>query len=206
MFIQLLNLLGSGFYAAAMIMPRMIPLRIMLLIGNAFYIAYSLSAREYALFALYLVMFPLNFYRLRQMLGLIRKVERASDGVIRMDWLSAFMQRRPIKAGASVFKRGDGANELFYVATGRFQIPELGVELKPGSVVGEIGLLAPGRGRTQSLSCLESGDLLVMTYDEFNELYFQNPEFGYHFLRLVANRLLANQDRLERELATRTAP
>jgi CRP-like cAMP-binding protein len=37
-----------------------------------------------------------------------------------------------------------------------------------------------------------------MTYDRLLEIYFQNPEFGYYFLRLTSERLLQNIARLER--------
>jgi CRP-like cAMP-binding protein len=33
------------------------------------------------------------------------------------------------------------------------------------------------------------------------QLYFQNPKFGFYFLRLAAQRLLQNNVRLEDELA-----
>ena len=34
--------------------------------------------------------------------------------------------------------------------------------------------------------CIENGDVLTITYEKLLELYFQNPEFGYYFLRLTA--------------------
>jgi len=36
---------------------------------------------------------------------------------------------------------------------------------------------------------------------QFRELYFQNPEFGYYFLRLVGERLLQNLRSVEELLA-----
>ena len=39
--------------------------------------------------------------------------------------------------------------------------------------------------------------MLTITYDKLLELYFQNPEFGYYFLRLTSERLLQNIARLE---------
>jgi len=36
-----------------------------------------------------------------------------------------------------------------------------------------------------------------MTYDKLLQLFFQNPEFGYFFLRLSSERLLQNIARLE---------
>ena len=47
------------------------------------------------------------------------------------------------------------------------------------------------------MECVESGDVLTITYDRLLEIYFQNPRFGYYFLRLSSDRLLQNIARLE---------
>jgi CRP-like cAMP-binding protein len=39
--------------------------------------------------------------------------------------------------------------------------------------------------------------VLTITYDKLLELYFQNPELGYYFLRLTTERLMQNISRLE---------
>ena len=39
--------------------------------------------------------------------------------------------------------------------------------------------------------------MLAITYERLLEIYFQNPEFGYYFLRLSTERLLQNIARLE---------
>jgi CRP-like cAMP-binding protein len=41
-------------------------------------------------------------------------------------------------------------------------------------------------------------EVLTMTYDRLLEIYFQNPEFGYYFLRLSSERLMQNNARLEK--------
>jgi CRP-like cAMP-binding protein len=38
---------------------------------------------------------------------------------------------------------------------------------------------------------------LTIGYEKLLELYFQNPKFGYYFLRLTCERLLQNVARLE---------
>jgi CRP-like cAMP-binding protein len=43
---------------------------------------------------------------------------------------------------------------------------------------------------------VQDGEVLTMTYDRLLEIYFQNPEFGYYFLRLTSERLLQNIGRL----------
>jgi hypothetical protein len=40
--------------------------------------------------------------------------------------------------------------------------------------------------------------VLTINYDKVRELYFQNPEFGFYFLRLTSERLMQNVARLER--------
>jgi CRP-like cAMP-binding protein len=86
---------------------------------------------------------------------------------------------------------------MFFTVTGKFLVTELGIELPPGRLVGELGFLSPDNRRTQSLECTEDGQVLAITYDRLLEIYFQNPEFGYYFLRLSTERLLQNITRLE---------
>jgi len=63
--------------------------------------------------------------------------------------------------------------------------------------MGELGFLSKNNRRTQTVECVESGDVLTITYDKLLEIYFQNPEFGYYFLRLSSDRLMQNITRLE---------
>ncbi|MFN3890446.1 MAG: Crp/Fnr family transcriptional regulator [Beijerinckiaceae bacterium] len=188
---QFLSYVASGFAAGAFVMKRMIPLRLMIITGNVLFIIYALIAREMVLLLIHGTLLPVNVWRLAQMRCLIRRVERASDGKIALDWLTQFMKRKKVRAGVMVFSKGDVARELFYVASGKFILPEIGKEVLPGMVVGELGLLSPENTRSLSLRCVEEGDLLVASYDQVNQLYFENPEFGYYFLRLVASRMFS---------------
>ncbi len=117
-----------------------------------------------------------------------------------MDWLRPYMTPRRYKKGDTLFRKGDVANEMFLIVTGRFLVIEIGVELAPGRIMGELGFAAPKNRRTQTIQCIENGDLLTITYETLLELYFQNPEFGYYLLSLTAERLLQNASRLETAL------
>ena len=59
------------------------------------------------------------------------------------------------------------------------------------------GFLTPDSRRTQGIECIETGEVLTVTYDKILELYFQDPDFGYYFLKLTSERLLQNIARLE---------
>ncbi len=88
-----------------------------------------------------------------------------------------------------IFRKGQPAGEMYYVESGVFSIPEVGITLRRGGIVGELGLLSPGNKRTASLVCLEAGRALCVSYSEVKQLYYQNPEFGFYFLKLTSERL-----------------
>ena len=78
---------------------------------------------------------------------------------------------------------------------------EIGIKLPPGRIMGELGFIDPNNRRTATVESLEDSAVLTITYDRLLELYFQNPEFGYYFLRLTTERLMQNITRLEGSLA-----
>ena len=47
--------------------------------------------------------------------------------------------------------------------------------------------------------------ILSVSYDQVEQLYVQNPAFGFYFLKLASARLFQNLDTLERRLARQTA-
>jgi CRP-like cAMP-binding protein len=146
---------------------------------------------------MYVALLPINFFRLYQLRDLIRKVKSSAQGDLSMDWLKPFMKRRKYKKGAVLFRKGDAALEMFYTVTGKYLVSEIGVELPPGRLFGELGFLTPDSRRTQSVECIEDGEVLTVTYDKVLELYFQDPDFGFYFLKLTSERLLQNIARLE---------
>jgi CRP/FNR family transcriptional regulator, cyclic AMP receptor protein len=155
---------------------------------------------------LHLILLPLNCIRLREMLRLTREVRVVTQGDLNMDWLKPFTSVRPYGCGDVLFRKGDIADAMYFVVSGRFRLTELSKDILPGQIVGELGLLAPDRLRTQTLRCIEGGQMLQITYEQVKELYYQNPQFGFYFLQLTARRLFENISSLERDLgAFRTA-
>jgi CRP-like cAMP-binding protein len=122
-----------------------------------------------------------------------------------MDWLRPFMTPRKYKKGDLLFRKGDVAKEMFYTVSGNFLVKEIGIELPPGRIMGELGFIDPNNRRTGTVESLENGEVLFITYDRLLELYFQNPDFGYYFLRLTTERLMQNIGRLETGLAEHRA-
>lgn len=196
-----LGLLGGLCYVASLYLKTMVPLRIVAIVSNCFFMGYGLLAKQLPTIVLYAVLLPINFVRLIQMQQLIRRAKAASQGDLSMEWIKPFMRKRNCKKGTVLFRKGDVAHEMFYIVSGRYLVTELGVELPPGTLMGELGFVAPDNRRTGTVECLEDGEVLRLDYDTLRELYFQNPEFGFYFLRLTSERMMQNIARLERELA-----
>ena len=194
---NMLALIGAIFFVATLLMRTMVPLRVTGIISDVFFIGYGVLSGTVTTLMLYLLLLPINIFRLGQMLKLVKRARLAAQGDLSMDWLKPFMTRRKYGKGDVLFRKGDRANEMFFTVTGKFLVTELGIELPPGRLVGELGFLSPDNRRTQSLECTEDGHMLAITYDRLLEIYFQNPEFGYYFLRLSTERLLQNITRLE---------
>jgi Cyclic nucleotide-binding domain len=193
---NMLALFGAIFSVATLLMRMIVPLRISAIISDVFFVGYAVLADSVTTFILYILLLPINIVRLHQMIKLVRKAHASADGDLSMDWLKPFMTRRKYGKDQRLFRKGDAANEMMYIVTGRFRVSEIGVELGAGRMVGELGFLAPDNRRTQTVECVEDGEVLAITYDKLLELCFQNPHFGYYFLRLSSERLLENNARL----------
>jgi CRP/FNR family cyclic AMP-dependent transcriptional regulator len=179
------TLLTLGTYS----MKTMVRLRAFGIAANIVFVVYGTLGAVYPTLVLHLVLLPLNALRLRQMLILLRRVREAARGDLSMDWLRPFAHRRHHAAGAPLWRRGDEAHEMLFVLSGRFRAVESGALLDAGDLIGELGFAVPDNRRTQTVECVEAGDVLTITYDELRTLYFQKPAFGFHFLQLVARRL-----------------
>ncbi|MGV3634139.1 MAG: Crp/Fnr family transcriptional regulator [Pseudorhodoplanes sp.] len=194
-----------GYVAAALVfatfsMKTMVPLRIVGICSNVFFIAYGYLNPAYPLLVLHCLLLPLNILRLSQMLSLVKETKEAFEGDLDMNWIKPFTKTRDMAPGETLFRKGDAANEIIFIMSGSLRIPELGIQIPPGEVVGELGMLSPDRVRTQSAVCVDGGQILTITYDQVRQLFFQNPKFGYYFMQLSARRLFENTKRLQAEI------
>jgi len=131
---------------------------------------------------------------------LIKQVETAASGDLNMAWIKPFTSSRLMNKDEFIFSKGETADALFFVVSGRCRLIESGIDIAPGAVVGEFALISPDKTRTQTLQCKEAGKLLEITYGQVKQLYYQNPTFGFFFLQLISRRLFENIKRLESEV------
>ncbi len=171
---------------------RMIPLRYMSMFSNMFGLAQGVLTGSLPGIVEHGVNLPLNAARAREMRRLIAAVREASKTDLNIEWLKPFAHPRAMKAGATLFRKGEEASEAFILIEGRVDIPELGVSLHQGDIFGEMALFSTEGRRMASAVCATDVRLLFITYEEFEQHYFQNPEFGLYLVRLIVRRLDMN--------------
>src|SRR3954447_16163363 len=186
-------------------MRTMIPLRVFGMLTNVILIATAIPSHNYLQLVLHGFLLPLNAYRLHQMLQLVRNVKKSVNSDLSMEWLKPFMTERKCKDGEVLFYKDEKADSMYYIVSGRFYLVESGIELPVGAIVGELGMLSPSNVRTQTLECIEDGRILSVSYTQVEQLYVQNPAFGFYFLRLASARLFQNIATLEQRLAQQVA-
>ena len=195
------QLFASVFVVATLSMRTMIPLRVFAILTNIVLISTAIPTHNYLVIVVQSLVLVLNSYRLHQMLQLIRDVKKSVNSDLSMEWLKPFMTERKCAVGEMLFYKDEKAEEMLYIVSGRFRLVESGIELPVGAIVGELGMLSPSNVRTQSLECIEAGVILSVSYSKVEELYVQNPAFGFYFLRLSSARLFENIAKLEDRLA-----
>ena len=199
------SLFASIFVVATYTMRTMIPLRVFGMLTNVILIATAIPTHNYLQLVLHGVLLPLNGYRLHQMLQLVRDVKKSVNSDLSMEWLKPFMTERQGAAGEILFYKDEKAEDMLYIVSGKFKLVESGIVLPVGAIVGELGMLSPSNMRTQTLECVEAGLVLSVSYSKVEELYVQNPAFGFYFLRLSSARLFQNLETLQQQLNQQTA-
>lgn len=200
------QLFASVFVVATLSMRTMIPLRVFAILTNIVLIGTAVPTHNYLVIVVQSVVLVLNSYRLHQMLQLIRDVKKSVNSDLSMEWLKPFMTERKCSVGEMLFYKDEKAEDMLYIVSGRFRLVESGIEFPVGAIVGELGMLSPSKVRTQSLECIEAGMILSVSYSKVEELYVQNPAFGFYFLRLSSARLFENIRKLEDRLAQQASP
>jgi len=185
-----LGLLAAGLYFATYAVKHMLSLRILAIASNVFFIAYGIVHWALPELILHSVLMPLNARRMWEIRHLTKEIARATVESPVSQWLLPHMTRRKFTAGEVLFRKGDPADEVVYIASGEVKVEEHGQILGAGALIGEIGIFSPEKARTQTIVCETDGELYHMTGEMIYQLYYQNPKLGFFFMRLIVERLL----------------
>ncbi|MDM0033659.1 cyclic nucleotide-binding domain-containing protein [Variovorax sp. J22P271] len=186
----------------------MIPLRCLAVGGNLGFLLYGALHPSLIMMLLHGALLPINIWRTAEMVRLTRRVTAAAaENDLSGVWLRPYMRSARMKAGRVLFRKGDAARHLYFLASGQIEFVEIGEMMEAGRLFGEIAFFAPDKRRTLTARC--ATDCTVLRIDEttFKQLYFQNPAFGFQVVNLVTSRLIADRHRLESLMASsRPAP
>jgi len=182
--------IGAALTVASYLMKSMLPLRTVALSANVFLVIYAFFGGSWPTMALYLAMIPINAKKMVDIRRLVRAIQDAKAETPVTEWLLPHMTRRQFNGGQTLWKKGDKATEMFYVESGRLNLLEYGESIGPGAIVGEIGLFAPDNRRTRTIVCETDCTLYGLSSDAMAQLYYQNPQLGFHVMRLIVARLM----------------
>jgi len=186
--------IGAALTVASYLMKSMMPLRLVALSANVFLVVYAVQGGSWPTMVLYLAMIPINLKKVYEIRKLVLAIQNAKSDTPVSEWLLPHMARRQAKAGEVLWKQGDVATEMLYVESGRLNLLEYDEAIGPGALVGEIGLFAPDNRRTRTIVCATDCTLFSLSADAMAKLYFQNPQLGFHVMRLIVARLMHDVD------------
>lgn len=194
--------IAGAFVIVSSFVKTMIPLRCLAVGGNLGFLIYGALHPSLIMVLLHGTLLPINIYRTTEMIRLTRRVRAAAESSdLSGVWLRPYMRRQSLKAGDVLFRKGDEATHLYFLAEGRIDFVEIGETMEPGRLFGEIAFFAPNKRRTLTARCATNCVVLRIDETTFRQLYYQNPAFGFEVVTMVAGRLLADRQRLEERLA-----
>ncbi|MCG2643182.1 MULTISPECIES: cyclic nucleotide-binding domain-containing protein [Bradyrhizobium] len=174
-------------------MHTMLTLRAVAICSNLAFIVYATGAGIYPVLILHFILLPLNAAYFVRMVLVLRRAKLAANTDLSPNWLQPFMHTQRIKAGETIFEKGDHADALYLIGSGQVELPEIDKLLYPGEVFGEVGLFAVDRRRrTQSARAASDLELFWIKADALKRICERNPGLSLYFLRPVATRLSSN--------------
>ncbi len=201
--ITVVGLIGGVFYLASHSMRRMVPLRLLALCSNVLFIIYAVFHLNFDWaklavlpeFLLNVILLPVNAKRLVEILRLTKQIAAVTQRSPVSEWLLPHMHLHKHPAGHVLFREGDKADEIHYVASGTLRLDGVGDTIGPDNLIGEIGLFSPEKKRTLTVICETDCELYTMTDEQIYQLYYQNPKLGFYFMKLIVERLLREVQR-----------
>jgi CRP/FNR family transcriptional regulator, cyclic AMP receptor protein len=201
--ITAIGILAGALYIASQFQKDMISLRVLALASNPLYLIFCLLDTDYQItqllvmptFLVNFILLPINAKRLLDILRLTKQIEQATVESPVTEWLLPHMHLRKHKAGEVLFRKGDVADEIVYVASGKLKLQGIDHSIGPGELIGEIGLFSAEKVRTMTVVCDTDCELYQMTDAQIYRLYYQNPKLGFFFMRLIVERLLRDVKR-----------
>jgi CRP/FNR family cyclic AMP-dependent transcriptional regulator len=183
-----------GYLASALVLctfltRTMMPLRCIALGSNVAFITYSALLHLYPVLILHCILLPVNAWRLREIIQLGTSVHEMAGDTAIFNALVPFAKTTTVRRGEMLIRKGDPSDALYLLLEGALWVEEAEVELGPGSIVGEMGVLSRTQRRTANVNARSDCVLGRVSAEDFQRVYFSNPSLGLSLIRLIIDRL-----------------
>jgi CRP-like cAMP-binding protein len=184
-----------GYFASALVLGTfltrtMMPLRCIALGSNVAFITYGTMLHLYPVLVLHCVLLPVNAWRLREIFQLSKSVHETVDDAAKIfNALVPFAKTITVRRGDVLIRKGDPSDALYLLLEGRLWVEEAEIELRPGSIVGEMGVLSRSQRRTANVDARTDCVLGRVSIADFQRVYFSDPSLGLLLIRLIIDRL-----------------
>lgn len=192
---ELLGYLASALVFATFCMKSMRPLRLVAIASNATFIAYGWFGGMMPILVLHIALLPLNLWRLAQEIKAAQQRRAAGPGLERLLPHAAI---RRFGAGETIFRKGDLAGEVYAILSGTVRLTELGIEIGPGTIFGEIGVFSARKSRIASAIATAPLELLAIPEERIVSLCNEDPQFGLQLMTLITTRMVVNLEEFDK--------
>jgi len=118
--------------------------------------------------------------------------------------LAACAHVRTVRAGTTIFQKGDPGDSLFAVCAGTIRIGSHSIDgkdavlnlIQPGGIFGEIALL-DGRPRTADAQAVTACELMVIDRRDFMPLLANEPDLALRVIDMLCARLRRTSQQVE---------
>lgn len=118
--------------------------------------------------------------------------------------LQSYSHTKLVRAGTTIFERGDPGTSLFAVCGGTVKISNQSIDGKdavfnlifPGEIFGEIALL-DGRPRTADAHAATDCELMLIDRRDFVPLVSQHPEIALKLIEILCDRVRRTSEQFE---------
>jgi CRP/FNR family transcriptional regulator, cyclic AMP receptor protein len=193
---SLIDLIG---FAAAILAvfaaskESMIPLRVVTIVSTLAFCGYYIAQQDWMKATIYGMVTLLNISRLRQMIALAHQTKSLTKTDFPFETLKPFMKSESFEPEAVLFRKGEKSEVAYYIVSGNVNLPELAIDLGPGSLVGEMGMFGDSQTRSLTIVARDNVTVLKIPYHDLQELCLQSPSFGLSLFKLIVRRQVENQ-------------
>lgn len=191
---EVLGYLASILVFTTFYMKTMVPLRLTAIASNFVFIGYGAVEGLNPVLVLHLALLPLNARRYLQIRTMMHRLEPLRTRSENFTALVPHMLRLRMNKGEVIFRNGDRAEAIYYIARGRVALPELGATVGDGGLIGEIDVFSSRRTRMTTAYCETRCEIYSLSEARIQELCHQNPAFAFAILRLVTDHLQWNRE------------